>query len=361
MVTDRRDFIKKTSLALAASAVPFSNIYALKSKETLGVALVGLGYYSTDVLAPALRLTKHCKLAGIVTGSPYKIPKWQKQYGIKDKNVYNYQNMHQIANNPEIDVIYIVLPTGLHAKYAIKAANTGKHVWCEKPMARTAQECQAIIDACSKNKVKLSIGYRMQHEPNTQKIMQWAKTKPLGDITSVNAKAGYYDPRTDHWKLKKDMGGGALYDMGVYPINALRYSTGEEPTKVLHAKHSTKRPKLFTQVDETTYFKLQFASGAVGRGETSFGKSMNQLIVDTKNGWYKLSPFQSYSGVQGITSTGEKLLPFNGNQQATQMDNDSLSILNNTDVLVPGEEGLKDIVLVEAIYEAARTGKEVKL
>ncbi len=361
MNTNRRDFIKKTGLALAASTVPFNNLYALKSKEVLGVALVGLGYYSTDVLAPALKLTKHCRLTGVVTGSPHKIPKWKKKYGIKDKNVYNYDNMHEIANNPDIDVIYIVLPTGLHAKYAIVAANAGKHVWCEKPMARTAKECQAIINACKKNKVKLSIGYRMQHEPNTQKIMKWAKTKPYGKINSVSARAGYYDPRKNHWKLKKEMGGGALYDMGVYCINGVRYSTGEEPIKVLEASHSTERPELFSEVDETTFFKLEFPSGAIGRGFTSFGKSMNELMVTTKDGFYTLKPFQSYSGVRGYTCTDEQLLPFKGNQQAKQMDDDSLAILNNTNVLVPGEEGMKDIVLVESIYKSAKTGTEVKL
>ena len=103
-----------------------------ETKQNIGVALVGLGYYSRDLLAPALQQTQHCHLAGIVTGSPEKIPVWQKKYGIKDSNVYNYNNMHTIANNPDIDVIYIVLPTGMHAEYAIKAANTGKHVWCEK-------------------------------------------------------------------------------------------------------------------------------------------------------------------------------------------------------------------------------------
>ena len=149
----RRSFIKKSSLFLGGALLPFPGDIFSPSKEKLGVALVGLGYYSTDLLAPALQLTDYCELRGIVTGSPEKIPVWQKRYGIKDSNVYNYKNMQEIANNDDIDVIYIVLPTGLHAKYAIKAANTGKHVWCEKPMARTAKECQQIIDACHKNNV----------------------------------------------------------------------------------------------------------------------------------------------------------------------------------------------------------------
>ena len=215
-MNNRRSFIKKSGLFLGAALLPFPGRVLDFSQKKLGVALVGLGYYSTDLLAPALQKTDHCELRGIVTGSPEKIPVWQKRYGIKDSNVYNYQNMNEIANNDDIDIIYIVLPTGLHAEYAIKAANTGKHVWCEKPMARTAEECQEIIEACNKNRVKLSIGYRMQHETNTQKIMNWAETKPYGDIKNVISEAGYNGGTINPWKLKKEMGGGAIYDMGVY-------------------------------------------------------------------------------------------------------------------------------------------------
>lgn len=361
---NRRGFIKSASVAagsvLAANATEgWANIIIPQRKDTLGVALVGLGYYSRDLLGPALQQTKHCKLTGIVTGSPEKIPVWQRKYGIADSNVYNYGNMDAIANNPAIDVIYIVLPTGLHAEYAIKAANTGKHVWCEKPMARTTQECQNIIDACVKNKVKLSIGYRMHHEPNTQTIMKWAKTKPYGKIETLAAKAGYYDGRTNHWKLKKEMGGGAIYDMGVYPINALRYTSGMEPIAVVKARHETTRPKIFTEVDERTYFTLEFPNGIIGEGATSFGDGWNELHVDCENGWYELSPFQSYSGIRGTASDGKLLNKSVSNQQAKQMDDDALAILNNTQVLVPGSEGLKDIRIVEAVKESARAGERV--
>ncbi|MBQ4818922.1 Gfo/Idh/MocA family oxidoreductase [Aquimarina sp. MMG016] len=361
MALDRRNFIRNTSLLLGYSLLPYSNLYANSGQKQLGVCLVGLGYYSTDLLAPALQRTKHCRLTGIVTGSPWKIPKWQKQYGIPDKNVYNYQNMKDIANNPEIDIIYIVLPTGMHSEYAIKAANTGKHVWCEKPMARTATECQAIIDACNKNKVKLSIGYRMQHEPNTQKIMSWATSKPYGKIKSVKAEAGYYDSRSDHWKQKKSMGGGAMYDMGVYPLNATRYVTGEEPVAILKATHTNKRPKIYTEVDETTSFTLEFPSGAIANCKTSFGGGMNELLVDCEKGTYGLSPFQAYGGIRGKTSDGTLLNQSIPNQQAQQMDNDALAIINNTSVIVPGEEGMKDIRIVEAIYKAAKSGAQVSL
>ncbi|MCM8568260.1 Gfo/Idh/MocA family oxidoreductase [Gramella jeungdoensis] len=360
-MNNRRDFLKKSGLFLTAAMLPFPACISSNSYKKLGVALVGLGYYSTDLLAPALQQTQHCELRGIVTGSPEKIPVWQRRYGIKDSNVYNYANMHQIANNNDIDVIYIVLPTGLHAKYAIIAANTGKHVWCEKPMARTAEECRQIIEACEKNKVKLSIGYRMQHETNTQTIMKWAETNPYGEIQHVISEAGYNGGTINPWKLKKEMGGGAIYDMGVYPINAARYSTGLEPIAV-SATQSTKRPEIFTEVDETTNFQLEFPDGIMVDGKTSFGENLNNLEVTCKNGWYYLRPMQSYSGVRGRTSDGKILAPMGKNQQAVQMDDDALAIINDKPVLVPGEEGLRDIAIVEKINEsAALEGKRLSL
>ena len=357
-MSNRRSFIKKSAILFSAAMLPFPGYKLSATHKKLGVALVGLGYYSTYLLAPALQRTDHCELRGIVTGSPEKIPVWQERYGIKDSNIYDYKNMDQIANNKDIDVIYIVLPTGLHAKHAIKAANTGKHVWCEKPMARTAKECREIIEACKKNKVKLSIGYRMQHEKNTQTIMQWARTKPYGNIKNVISEAGYNGRTINPWKLKKEMGGGAIYDMGVYPINAARYSTGLEPISVV-AKQNTKRPDIFTEVDETTTFRMEFPGGIIVDGKTSFGESLNNLEITASNGWYYLRPMQSYSGVKGKTSDGKILSPMSKNQQALQMDNDALAIINDQPVLVPGEEGLKDIHIVEKINEAASTSKRV--
>ncbi len=360
-MSNRRKFIKSLSAGTASLALQpaFANIIVPRQK-VLGVALVGLGYYSRDLLAPALRQTKYCKLMGIVTGTPSKIPRWQKQYGIKDGHVYNYENMHQIANNEEIDVVYIVLPTGLHAQYAIIAANTGKHVWCEKPMAVSAVECQQMIDACRKNNVKLSIGYRMQHEPNTQTVMQYAKSRPYGKIINLKAEAGYYDGRTNHWKQNKSLGGGAMYDMGVYPLNALRYATSQEPIRV-SARHETNRPKVYHEVDETTYFELEFPDGVRGTGATSLGAGMNELRVNCENGWYSLIPMQAYSGIRGHTSNDTKLNLRIANQQAKQMDDDAQAILNNTPLLVPGEEGQKDIHIVEAIYQSARLNQPVTL
>jgi glucose-fructose oxidoreductase len=325
----------------------------------LGIALVGLGYYSTDVLAPAFQYTKKCYLAGIVTGTPAKAEQWKKKYNIPEKNIYNYENFDKIANNSDIDVVYVVLPPSMHREFVIRAAKAGKHVFCEKPMAPTVADCEAMIKACQDNKVKLAIGYRCQHDPNTQAYMKLGREKVLGKVQMISCAAGYFDGRSSHWKQQKAMGGGAMYDMGVYALQGARLATGEEPIAVT-AQHFTTRPDIYKEVDETTLFQLQFPSGAVASCQTSFGINMNYLQVNCEKGWIKLEPFSAYNGNKGSSSQGVINFPIE-NQQAKQMDEDAEAIMQNKPLLVPGEEGLRDIKVVEAIYEAARTGKQIKL
>jgi glucose-fructose oxidoreductase len=176
----------------------------------------------------------------------------------------------------------------------------------------------------------------------------------------VEAAAGYFDGRTNHWKQQKKMGGGAMYDMGVYPLNAARYATGLEPIAV-RAYASTTRPEIYKEVEETMNFDLEFMNGVTAKCETSFGKSMNTLNVKCAKGWYKLSPFQAYSGNKGETSDGIIINTQLPNQQAKQMDDDALSIMNKKPMLVPGEEGLKDIRVVEAIYRSVATKGRVTI
>lgn len=360
----RRRLLQQLGLSatvLSAGLAP----HALSSgnNRKVGVALVGLGGYSSNQLAPALQLTQHCELRGIVTGSPEKIPQWQEKYGIKDANVYNYDNMHTLADNPDIDVVYVVTPPSLHKKYSIIGANAGKHVWCEKPMAMDEQECQDIIDACRKNKVKLTIGYRLHHEPNTKTIMELARTRPYGAIERVRTVAAYSGGEgrsPDDWRMRHSMGGGALYDMGVYALNGARYATGEEPIAIT-AHHEITHPDVFTEADSTTIFTLEFPSGATAEGMTSFVKSGNKLEVVCEEGEYGLEPMSTYTGVGGSTSDGRLLNKPIANQQAAQMDNDALAIIHDREVMVPGEEGLRDIRLVQAAFESARTGKRVVL
>lgn len=362
---DRREFIKNvgaTTATLGLTSFAFSDCFAQNKKDKIGVALVGLGYYSTDLLAPALQLTDHCYLAGIVTGTPEKAEKWKAKHNIPDQNIYNYENFDDIANNKDIDVVYIVLPPFMHKEYVVRAAKAGKHVWCEKPMAMTAAECEVMIKACKDHKRKLAIGYRMQHEPNTQDVIRFGKEKTYGDIQMISAAAGFkngWTVWTDHWKLEKNKGGGSLYDMGVYCINAARYVTGREPTAVF-AQEFNDDPEKYQKSDMTTNFQLEFPGNILANCTSSIGMNVNYLNTTASKGFYNLTPFQSYSGIKGITSDGilNKVIP---NQQAKQMDDNALSIKNDSSVLVPGEEGMKDIIVVEAIHKSVREGCRVTL
>ncbi|MFQ3237281.1 MAG: glucose-fructose oxidoreductase [Paraglaciecola sp.] len=359
----RRDFLQLTGASLTLSATAGWSLKAQEqSPKKLGVALVGLGNYSRELLAPALELTSHCELRGIVTGSPEKIPLWQQRYAIADKNVYSYTTMHKIADNPDIDVIYVVVPTALHLKYCEIAASAGKHVWCEKPMAMTTQQCQRIIDVCARNKVQLSVGYRMQHEPNTRRFMAYKDSQPYGQLSHIVAQAGYGGNGlpANNWRMQKAMGGGAMYDMGVYPLNGARFMTGLEPIAVT-ASHEKSHPNIFKEVDETTYFTLEFPGGLIAQCGTSVVKPFSQLKMECKNGEYKLQPMSEYSGVIGYNSDGKMFPAIKGMQQTLQMDDDARAILSKGPILVPGIEGLRDIHVVQAIFASAASGKRISL
>ena len=178
-LSTRRRFLRQAAeMGIGASALALSfsinSIYACDPQEDrpLGIALVGLGNYSANKLAPALQETRFCRLAGIVTGTPAKAEEWSRKYDIPKGNIYTYDTYDDIAGNPDIDIVYVVLPNGMHAEYSIRGAEAGKHVICEKPMANTVEECRQMIGACKAAGVKLQIGYRCQYDPHHREIMR---------------------------------------------------------------------------------------------------------------------------------------------------------------------------------------------
>jgi glucose-fructose oxidoreductase len=251
----------------------------------------------------------------------------------------------------------------MHKEYVIRAANAGKHVWCEKPMAITEKECQEMIAACNKNKRTLAIGYRLQHEPNTQEWRRLVKQQALGKVKSVKCAAGYRDNRTDHWKQKKEMGGGVLYDMGVYSIQGARLGTGMEPVAIVSATTSTTRPEIYKNgLDETTVAMLEFPGGVMADIKTSFGENINFLDINCEKGTIKVEPYSAYNGQKATSPLGEIRHPYEVPfQQAKQMDDNALSIMQKKPLIAPGEEGMRDIRIVEAIYRAAASGQRVTL
>ncbi len=343
-------------LACALGAEP-------KKNKKLGIALVGLGLYSTYELAPSLQETEFCELKAIVTGTPEKEQLWAEKYGIPQSNIYNYQNFDAIAENDEIDIVYVVLPNAMHADFSIRAAKAGKHVICEKPMAVSVAECEAIIEACDKAGVKLGVGYRLHSEPHTQEIQRIVREKEYGKVNYISAEAGYLSRGNwDQWRFNNVLsGGGALMNMGVYAIQGLIYGTGENPVSVRAQQFST-MPQFFKDTDETITAQFEFASGAVGNLFTSHNAKGDRLYASCEKGWYELDVAYTYGPLHGRTSTGQEISYPHRRQQGLQMDDFARHILEDLPNKVPGEMGLRDLKIVEAIYTSiAQGGKRIPL
>ena len=329
------------------------------NQPKLGIALVGLGSYSSDQLAPALEETQHCYLAGIVTGTPEKEDKWKKKYDIKDGNVYNYTNFDSIKDNPDIDIVYVVLPNAMHKEYVIRAARAGKHVICEKPMAITVEDCDAMINACKEAGKMLSIGYRLHFEPHNQEMMRLGREKPFGKITSMVAEDGLNNVKG--WRLDKELaGGGPLMDVGIYCVQGVRYTTGLEPVSVTATEGPKKDKEKFAEVEESLTWEMEMSDGTIARCKTSYSESLHTLRAEAENGWFELDPAYDYKGIKGETSEGKMDFP-QVNQQARQMDDFAQAIKENRATPVPGEMGRQDVRILQAIYESMRTGKKVMI
>ncbi|AYL96381.1 Gfo/Idh/MocA family protein [Mucilaginibacter celer] len=361
--TSRRNFIRNASLGIGSLALSptLIQLAAAKPAKKLGIALVGLGYYSGGQLAPALQQTQHCYLAGIVTGTPSKAVDWAKKYNIQQKNIYNYQNFDEIAKNPDIDIVYVVLPVSMHKEYTIRAAQAGKHVICEKPMALNAADCKDMIAACKKANRLLSIGYRLHFEPHTIELMRLGQKQVYGKVKSIDTGNGFtYGGDPNAWRLKKALaGGGGLMDMGIYSIQGSRYTLGQEPIRVKATQEKTK-PDLFKEVDETVFWELQFPGGQKVTGKSSYNHDWGYLKAEAEKGNFELGPAFGYGGIDGKVNGSQMQFP-QINQQAAQMDDFALCVTQNKQSRVPGEEGLKDMLVVDAIYRSLDSGKWEKI
>ncbi|MEX0647309.1 MAG: Gfo/Idh/MocA family oxidoreductase [Balneolaceae bacterium] len=339
----------------------WQDLEELPDEEKLGIALVGLGNYASGQLAPALQETKLCRLAGIVTGTPAKEEQWAEQYGIEEGNIYNYENFDEIAGNDDIDIIYVVLPNSMHAEYTIRAAEAGKHVISEKPMATSAADCEAMIEACRDNNRRLSIGYRLHFEPHNEEMMRLGQEEYFGGIQKTDGVHSFdigNDP--DVWRLDAELsGGGPLMDIGIYVIQAAIYTIGEPPVAVT-ARQETTNQELFSEVEETIEWEMEFPGEMVAHGTSSYSERGNHHRVQADEGWFELEPAYSYTNIQGETQEGPMDFP-QVNQQTLQMDAFADHILNGSENRVPGEMGLRDVKILYAIYEAAETGQRVEL
>jgi len=331
-----------------------------------GWAVVGLGNLAINEILPAFARCEKSKVVALVSGHRDKADKLAQRYGVEQKNIYNYQNYDSIRNNPEVDIIYIVLPNGMHAEYTIRGHQAGKHVLSEKPMANAPADCQAMIDAARKANRKLMVAYRCRYEPFNREMIRMAREQELGPLKVILADHGFNIGDPTQWRLNKELaGGGSLMDIGIYSLQASRYIAGEEPSEVNAMSYSTPGDVRFKEVEETINFQLRFPSGVLANCSSSYGYSgENRYRVVATKGWFELEPATSYRGqrmrVRRGNATEERELPAR-DHFALEMDHMSECVIENKEPLTPGEEGLRDSKIMMAIYEAAKTGKTIKL
>jgi predicted dehydrogenase len=334
--------------------------------KKLGWAVVGLGSLAINQILPAFAECEKSKVVALVSGHPDKANKLALRYGVNPKNIYNYQNYDSLKDNPEVDVIYIVLPNSMHAEYTVRGLQAGKHVLSEKPMATNPAECQQMIDASKKADRKLMVAYRCRYEPYNLEMIRVARSQEFGQIKVINADAGFPIGDPTQWRLKKALsGGGSLMDIGIYALQAARYLSGEEPTELNAISYTTPGDERFKEVEETINFQLRFPSGVLANCTSSYGYfPQSHFRVLATKGAFELNPGSWYDGlrmnIQHDNIVEQRDLPVR-NHFTLEMDHMSDCVMNNKQPNTPGEEGLRDLKIMMAIYESARSGKTVKL
>lgn len=333
-----------------------------KSKKTIRYAVVGAGHIAQVAILPAFSTAKNSELVTIVSSNAEKRAELGKKYSLEQ--VYSYEDFEQALST--VDAVYIALPNDLHKEYCVRAARVGVHVLCEKPMAVTEEECEAIIQAATENKVKLMIAYRLHFEKGNLEAIQSAASGKFGELRAFTSEFGQ-EVAEDNIRLTEpvEKGGGPMYDMGVYCINAARYLFQDEPTEVLASSASRDDPK-FRKAGEMVSVTMRFPGERLASFTCSFGSAdiSRYTLIGTK-GTLTADPGYDYSmaikhriiiGEQTTTKTYPKR-----DQFAAEVTYFSNCIRKNKEPEPSGIEGLADVRVVRAIYESARTGKKIEL
>ncbi|GJE42336.1 Gfo/Idh/MocA family protein [Methylobacterium soli] len=334
-------------------------------EKRVGFCVVGLGRLSLEEILPALAQCKRARLTALMSGSPDKARLVAEQYGIAPEAVYGYGDWDRLRQNPAVQAVYVVTPNALHRDHVLAAAGAGKAVLCEKPMAASSAQAREMIAACEKANVRLMIAYRCQYEPYNREVTRLSRSGTLGKPRLIQAFNGQTTGLPEQWRLKKALaGGGALPDIGLYCLNGTRALLGEEPVSVQAQIISPPEDPKFGEVEESVAFTLRFPSGVIAQCLTSYGvHESRRLTVHTAGADIDLENAFAYEGQRLIVShkdgkqeSRDNRVLAQKNQFALEIDHFARCLQENRRPRTPGEEGLQDHVLMEAIYEAARSG-----
>ena len=352
---NRRDFTRLSALTLAATRLP------AQQTKPVGYAAIGLGSIS-DIFMRACATSQTSKITALVTGHPdTKGAKYAAQYGIPQSSIYTYETFDRIRDNPAVDAVYVGLPNSMHCEYTVRAAKAGKHVLCEKPMAISSAECHQMIDACKTADRKLMIAYRVHYDPTWTHMAEIIRSGAIGQVKSYRgAFLGNFV--AGQWRLdRKYAGGGPMMDLGIYPLNGIRYLTGEEPEAYTAVVSTRDHGGRFTSMEESVEWTMKFPSGIIASCGTSYGQTAPSFLeVSGERGSLRITQAYSYDGLHLEGRAGSQTFdevatgksPF---QFTLEADHFSNCIRSNTQPKTAGDEGLKDLLAIEAIYRAAGT------
>lgn len=358
---NRRQFTKASALVMASSHLPSlaQSTADVVVDRPIGFAAVGLGTIS-DIFMRACANSRSAKITALVTGHPEeKGAKYAEMYGLPKSSIYTYEQYARLGDNKDVDAVYIGLPNSMHCEYTVSAAKMGKHVLCEKPMAISSAECRTMIDACRKANVKLMIGYRMHYDPTWNQAMEIIDEGGIGELQSF--QGGFFNQQSaGAWRLSRALGGGgSILDVGIYPLNAIRHITREEPTDFTAVVATRDLSGRFAEVEQSMEWTMKFPSGVIASCGCSYGQNgPSFLTINGDKGYLQLEPAFLYDGLRLRGRAGGKeidvpgigKLPF---QFTLEAEHFVECIRNNKQPESPGEEGLKDLLAIEAIYKAA--------
>ncbi|MBX9857712.1 MAG: Gfo/Idh/MocA family oxidoreductase [Gemmatimonadaceae bacterium] len=376
--TDRREFLKLSAGMAALSAMGPSVNLGAQPPRKVGWAIVGLGnyaQYAMERFAPSQR----SRIAALVSADRAKAEQFAARHGVRASSLYTYDTFDAITDNPEVSVVYIVTPNGTHADLAIRAMEAGKHVMVEKVMATTSQDAMRMVRAARRLNRKLMVAYRARFEPFNQNVIRMAREAEFGRITSIVAHKGFVIAGAfgkNNWRLDRRLiGGGALVDIGVYSIQACRYVAGADPVEVTATISNTSGDARFGEVEESIAFTLTFPDGCLATGSASWNYALqNYFRAVGPNGWVELDPATSNANLRMFASKTpagaaaatqparvvEERFYASVDQLPVMFDHFSDCVLNDRAPMLAPEEGLRDVEVIEALYESARTGRAVR-
>jgi predicted dehydrogenase len=335
--------------------------------KPVGYAVVGLGGIAQQAVLPAFGHATNARLVAVVSGNKEKAGRLAQQFHATSH--YSYGEYAECLKNPEVEAVYITTPPGEHEKYAVQAAKAKKHVLCEKPLSTTVDACRRMVKACRDNKVLLMTAYRKYFEPGSVALKKIISSGELGRVDIIHTAFTEFRPAGDStpdWMLKRKLsGGGPLMDLGVYCVNTTRWLVDEDPVQAT-AFQWTRDRKRFKEVEEGIAFRLNFSSGLVLQGTSSWGSVLTSFIqVHGEKGWASLSPafaFEDDRRLSGKISGkwfGQEFTAID--EFALELDAFARCIRENRKPEPDGEQGMRDIIIIDAIYRSAKTGRPVSI